>query len=211
MHCRLPTLLREALGSLAFFGVYQHVKNSLTAHYATRHTSHNNNSIPRSLAVDNNTSSPKLSVWESTLIILTAGGVAGFCYVLLSHPLDVLSVAMQIDIPTYVTVNKPLLTLPASFTSTLSNIPWLARYTHSLLQPRPVSLASYRYKHMVDCIQQIIHEQGSIGLIKGLGSALARSVPCFSASFLAYEATLARFPVPINGSGSGAASATSET
>ena len=155
------------------------------------------------------TSLSKLSVWQSTLIILTAGGAAGFCYVLLSHPLDVLSVAMQIDIPTYITINKPRLTLPASLTSTLSKVPWLARYTQSLTQPRPVSIASYRHKHMVDCIQQIIHEQGSIGLIKGLGSALLRSVPCFSASFLAYEATLARFP--ISDSGTGAAFATSET
>ena len=185
----------------------------------SRTASHRTTSPPRTNNSNKNTiqtldigemSFSKLSIWQSTLIILTAGGAAGFCYVLLSHPLDVLSVAMQIDIPTYVTVNKPRLTLPLSLTSKLSKVPWLARYTHSLLQPRPVSIASYRYKHMSDCIQQIIHEQGSIGLIKGLGSALVRSVPCFSASFLAYEATLARFPISDSGSCTGVMPAMSE-
>lgn len=248
----LPTVLREALGSLAYFATYQHVKNLLIdgidrSHQGVRSRQQNGQGSKTSFKsnrnndrrdTDNNRSQDKinvtqermpmlrprlsvlrpvgnngekgvgrpsgestrdrfLGVFESNLVVLIAGGAAGLLYVAITHPLDVLSVAMQIDLPTVVSSAASVTvtsaaqnTLRPTVPSTIARLlaPWRGAAGQNL-----VSLQhSYKYRNVLQCARDVVRQQGLVnGLFKGFGPALVRSVPCYSVSLWSYEMTLA--------------------
>ena len=112
----LATVLRDGSGSMAYFGVYEFIKRSLSSDGAGL----------------------------SPAAVLTGGGFAGMCNWLIAMPFDTLK---------------------------------------SRIQTAPPGT----YSGMVDCYQQLVAKEGTQGLFRGVGPALARAFPANAACFMGVE------------------------
>lgn len=192
----VPTMLREALGSLAFFAAFPQTKNTLLdwlqpdKNQNVNYVKQKLKLLPVSVTSRSHDESPGLELWKSHLIVLLAGAAAGLAYVLLSHPFDVVSIAMQIDIPVRVTSTKVLAAASANSVATLP-VPTFLKPLFALTKKASFPTITYRYSSTIDCVRQLVRDGGVQSLYQGLGSAALRSVPCYAASLWSYELSLA--------------------
>jgi hypothetical protein len=175
----IPTILREAVGSMAFFAAFQYTKNfmidSLNKFHSSRQNKMNHQYCSSLQLLDYEKKEDGIGFWESHGTVFIAGAMAGLFYTLLSHPFDVISIAMQIDLPIFIPTTTPAVSL-----SVMNGLFGQAN-----------SKKDYLYKGTLDCVRKVVNKDGYHGLFQGLGSATLRSIPCFASSLWSYEVVLA--------------------
>ena len=55
------------------------------------------------------------------------------------------------------------------------------------LQSQGIYSPNYQYKNMVDCFTKVTMEKGLLGLYKGMGPNLMKTIPAISISYVVYE------------------------
>ena len=160
----VPTVLRETLGNSAFFVAYELTK--VSGIFLEKRTKGKMEDTEQWSAVEENESESnvlKVPQWEtpSMFTALMAGAMAGLFYVLTSHPLDIVAMRMQCDIPTF---GKSV--------------------------AGAMGACAYKYRGMTDCISQTFAENGLETFFIGAGPSIVRALPCYAASFWGYEKTL---------------------